>query len=69
MYMLSGIGFHAHNELSKQSVERISVVGNADFSAVHGHSFEPELLSSLVTTLVTKVRITSLTSDLFFDNH
>lgn len=42
--MLSGIGFHAHNELSKQSVERISIVGNTDFSAVHDHSFEPELL-------------------------
>lgn len=45
--MLSGIGFHAHNELSKQSVERISIVGNADFSAVHDHSLEPELLSEV----------------------
>lgn len=47
MYVLSGIGFHAHNELSKRSVERIGIVGNADFSAVHGHSFEPELLSEV----------------------
>jgi len=45
--MLSGIEFHAHNELSKQSVERIGIVGSADFSAVHGHSFESQLLSEV----------------------
>lgn len=33
--MLSGIEFHAYNELSKLSV-LIRIILNADFSALHG---------------------------------
>lgn len=37
--MLSGVEFHAYNELSKLSVS-IRIILNADFSALHGYGFE-----------------------------